>query len=83
MTATATTCSEIYTDGNGVPRWSLTDAPITEQYPLDYTTLPEWSNAVCSKTKSGDVPKLIFYLGIFTLFCLIYGAWCLAKRDAA
>lgn len=63
--------TDVYIDDCGVPRWKATLLPVAEQYPVDYAQVP--------RNRQPDVPKLLFYLGLFAAFCLFYGLKNLLK----
>lgn len=68
--------TEIYIDDCGVPRWKATLLPVVaEQYPVDYAQVP--------RNCQSDVPKLLFYLGLFVAFCLLCGLKNLLKGGEA
>ena len=65
--------TDLYMDGEGRMRW------IDTHEPFDSTPMPDYAEV--SGSDSGDVPKMILYLGIFVLFSLIYGTFCMFKKE--
>lgn len=67
--------TDVYIDDCGIPRWKTTLLPVVTdgQYPVDYAQAP--------RNCQPDVPRLLFYLGLFAALCLFCGLTSWLKKE--